>query len=60
MDEAMYTLQAGGRSYRGTAKELEAIRTMLKQGAQAHWAAWGKLNGGSIRDPSPYPLEKTA
>jgi hypothetical protein len=60
MDEAMYTLQAGSRSYRGTAKELEAIRSMLKQGAQAHWADWGKLNGGSLRDPYPFPLEKTA
>lgn len=60
MDEAIYTLHAGSRSYRGTAKELEAIRTMLKQEAEAQWAGWSKINRDSRRDPYPFPLEKSA
>ena len=54
MDEPIYTLHAGSQTYRGTAKELEAIRVKLKREAHESWVKWG-----DIGTPSPCTSEST-
>lgn len=57
MDESIYTLHAGSQTYRGTAKELEAIRTMLKCEAHENWARCRDMGTPFLWTSDTYPPE---